>query len=233
MGPALRRLGVGVLRLAVLRPTAREPSRWLSGTPRPPRVDVVLATSRHAVLLGLLPWSRLPPGPVRGVSFWASGPGTAKLLREHGFGPVRRGPGVGAAGILAGLAGTPQRILYLRSDLAGPGLARQLRRQGHHVTERVVYDTRTDPGLVRRNHGLLRRADLLVVTSPSAFLALRRGLGATELRGLREAVPVVVLGSLSASAARSAGFRRVVVVPPTTPQRFARRLVRELADGRP
>lgn len=230
---ALRRAGLLPRRVTVLRARARPPSRWVRGTPSPRQLDGVVITSRAAVTAGLLPWRRLHglswPGE---LDVWASGPGTAELLRRRGVRPVRVGPTQGRASIVRGLASRRSRLLYLRSGRAGPELARDLRDRGHTVTERIVYDVEVDGSAVARARTAILGASALVATSPSAMEAIRQGLSHAALRRLVASVPLVVLGARSASAGRAAGFARVVTLVPSTPQRFARRLVREVRDVR-
>lgn len=229
----LRRAGLLPRRVTVLRARARPPSRWVRGTPSPRQLEGIVITSRAAVTSGLLPWLRLHGLRWRReLEVWASGPGTAALLRRRGVRRVRVGPTWGGAGIVRGLALRRSRLLYLRSGRAGAELTRMLRDRGHTVTERIVYDVEVDGSAVARARTVILGAKALVATSPSAIEALHQGLSHATLRRLVASVPLVVLGARSASAGRAAGFARVVTLVPSTPQRFARRLVREVRDVR-
>ena len=128
---------------------------------------------------------------------------------------------------------TPKRrVLYFRSDLAGPGLARRLRSQGHRVVDLVVYRLTSPAPLTSRDRQGLSRVDLLVVTSSSGLSDLRRRLGRSTLSHLAGGTPLVVLGNRSRRVARELGFRRISVAPSTTAQRFTRHLLRELRHAR-
>lgn len=194
----------------------------------PGDLDTVLVTSRHAVVPALVRWLRARRSDSPRLEAWAAGPETARELRRSGFPNVRRGQGLGVRGILARLGSRPRRILYVRSDLAGSATARELRAGGHRVVERIVYRTRPFPSGVRHEVRALRRAAVVIATSPSALRALRLGLGRADLRAFTSRIPLVVLGPRSARAARALGFRNVSTCPETTPQGLAVHLVRTL-----
>jgi uroporphyrinogen-III synthase len=215
-------------RVEIVRPRALPPKEWLPRAARARSVDTVLVTSRFAVAAGVLPWMRRRSANVSRPEFWAAGPRTAERLRALGIRPVRRGAMVGSRGIVARLGDRPRTILYLRSDRAGPTLARTLRARGHRVTDLVVYGVGASPTLTERDRRRIGSAAVLVATSPSAIAGLRRGLGVKAFRAVSKSTPIVVLGSRSARAARRAGFRRVSVAPGTSAQRFTRHLLREV-----
>lgn len=225
----LRRAGVDVLRVRSVEPQPVSPRAWLGPVLRRARPDTVVVTSRAGVLAGVVPWSRAVPGARLGTEFWAVGPGTAAALRSAGVRCVRQPTGPGSMGV-ASAVGTRsrRRILYLRSDRAGPELARRLRRRGHVVIERVVYRLRPSPGWTAREKEGFARADLLVVTSPSGLAQTRRQLGRAVMGRLARTTRLVVLGPRSRRAAALLGFRRISVVAPTTAQRFTRHLLQEL-----
>jgi len=154
-------------------------------------------------------------------------------LRRIGIRRVRRPRTVGSSAVVASLRRTPVRtVVYFRSDVAGPGLARDLRRQGHRVVDLVVYRLVSPPGLLAGARRALSRADLLVVTSPSGFSSLRKRLGSAAFSRLAESTPLVVLGERSRRAALEHGFRRASVAPSLTAQRFTRYLLGELRNAR-
>lgn len=128
--------------------------------------------------------------------------------------------------------GPSRRILYLRSDAAGPRLARALRRNGHRVLDVVVYRLTAPSALTARDRHRLASADLLVVTSPSGLSTLRRRLSRSEFVRLTRSSRLVVLGERSRRAAAGHGFRQTSVAPTSTAQRFTRHLLRELRDAR-
>lgn len=226
----LRRAGVRVVRLRTLEVRVVPPAKWVPGLLRRAPPDTVVVTSRAAVFAGVRPW-RAASGPSSTrAEFWAVGPRTAAALRAAGVRPVRRPPPpASAAGIVRGLRrATPRAILYLRSDRAGPALARELRRHGHRVYDRVVYRALAPRSISGQGRGIVHGADLIVVTSPSGFDSLRRRVGPRTYARLTRSVPVLVLGARSRAAARTEGYRTIAVVPPTTPQRFTGRVLREL-----
>jgi uroporphyrinogen-III synthase len=220
--------GVVVRRVASTVFVPRPRREWLA-TLSPSRADdVLLVTSRRGVDYGLLPYlrSRSPTAAV----CWAVGPRTATAARSKTGLAVRFPHRPGSPGLVAALGSTPpRRILYFRSDLAGPGLARTLRRRGHRVREVVVYRGRPAEALRPADRRFLRRANCWVVSSPSALRHLRARLGPRSWILHLASTPVAVLGERTARRARALGFRRVVELRPGRPQRFTRRLLDEVA----
>jgi uroporphyrinogen-III synthase len=229
----LRRAGVRVVRIASLEPRSVDPAPWLARLPgvRPP--DTVVVTSRAAIEAGVRPWRRARGPFASSIEFWAVGPGTAQALRRAGIRRVHRPPAVSAAAILGALdRASPRTVVYLRSDIAGPRLARSLRARGHRVVDLVVYRLDAPPRLTAAVRDGLRSADLLVITSPSGLSNLRRQLGGSAFARIARTIPLVVLGERSRRAARGHGFRRTSVAPSTTAQRFTRFLLEELHHAR-
>jgi len=227
--PVLRRHGVRPVRLTAIEPRPIGPEHWMERVLRWPTPDTVVVTSRAAVAAGICPWRRvlgeLPPK----VEFWAVGPGTASALREAGVRRVRRPNTAGASALAEVLGSAPtRRVLYFRSERAGPALARSLRRQGHQVLDPVVYRLQSPSSFPTRNRQELARADLLVVTSPSGFTELKRRLDRATFSHLTNNVPTIVLGGRSLRRAREYGFRRASVSPSTGAQRFTHHLLAEL-----
>ena len=126
------------------------------------------------------------------------------------------------------LEARPMRIVYPRSDRAGPSLSRRLTRQGHSVLDLVAYRVGSPAASSQRVAARLQRADRVLVTSPSALSFLRRTLGPS---GMRSLCPVVVLGPRSARAARGHGIRGVRTVPDVSDAAVAEFLRRDLAHG--
>jgi uroporphyrinogen-III synthase len=231
LGPAARSHRLRVRRVEAIRlePSTTVPPRRADRPP--PSFDTVIVTSRHAVGATLRAWVG-PPSRAASVEAWAGGPGTAERLRRFGFRRVRQGVGLGASGIARRLGGRRRRIVHVRSDLAGSALARALRARGHAVTEVVAYRVRPNVGELRRRAPELRRASVVLFTSPSTVASLRAALGASRTRALGSDLPAVVLGERTALAAAAAGFRRVSVARTTLPQRLARQLARAAHDAR-
>lgn len=229
----LRRARVRLVRIISLEPRPVHPTIWLARLARARPSDTVVVTSRAAVEAGVRPWRRArgPFGP--SIEFWAIGPGTAHALRRAGIHRVCRPKSVSASAIAGALARTPpRRIVYFRSDVAGPRLARSLRAGGHQVVDLVVYRLEAPPRLTALNREELRAADLLVVTSPSGLSYLRRRLGRTSFARIARTCPLVVLGDRSRRAARAHGFRWTSVAPSITAQGFTHFLLGELRHVR-
>ena len=221
---ALRGAGATVTRLVVVEPEPLPPPAW-----RPPlssigAVDDVVVTSRYGVLAGVVPW-RAAGRRARRVRYWSSGPATAATLRSVGVTNVREPPGLGGAAVARGIGVGRRRILRLRSDRAGPSLARALRARGHTVTDVVVYRTRLRARFERSERTRLTHADLIIASSPSALRALIAALDPPALERLTHRVRLVVIGPRSARAARAAGFFRISVAPALTAQGFTRQLL--------
>lgn len=230
--PRLRLAGVPVDRVVSveLRPVA--PTRWLPSLLGHPPPDTVVVTSRAAVTAGVRPWRRAGGRRLEAVEYWAVGSATARALRRDGVRRIRRPRKEESAAIRTAFRrGPSQRILYFRSDRAGPGLARSLRADGHRVIDRVVYRTGPARPLGARAVRGLTGVKLLVVTSPSGLDELRRRLVRRTWTTVTRGTLLVVLGDRSRRAARELGFHRVSVVRPTTPQRFTQRLLRVLRDA--
>jgi uroporphyrinogen-III synthase len=230
--PLLRKARVRVSRLPALVITPVLPQRWLRRLATSPLPDAVIVSSRPAVTFGVRPWRKLRNGQTHSVEFWAIGPGTAAALRASGVPSIRRPKNVSTEGLLHSLTGTPaRRVLYFRSDRAGPALARQLRERGYRVAEVVAYRVRAPSRLAPEARQKLSDAHLLVATSPSSLSSLRRILGPTSFQRLRRRTRLVVLGERSRRAAQGHGFRQVAVAPYSSAQRFTRQLLRELRNA--
>jgi len=229
----LRHAGARLVRLSSIEPRPADPTTWLERLNRFPEPDTVVVTSRVAVEAGVRPWKQDSDRVPASLEFWAVGPGTAQALRRLGIRRVRRPRTIGAEAVPKALGrGTPRTVVYFRSDLAGPRLARALRSQGHRVVDPVVYRVETPPPFTAWAREELTKADLLVVTSPSGLSDLRRRLDRVTFSRLARNTPLVVLGERSRRSARGHGFRHTSVVPPSTAQRFTLRLLRELRYAR-
>lgn len=223
-----------VVRVRSVEPRPVAWTRWRDRVEGIRLVDDVLVTSRSGVAAGVVPWRRHAPTAARSAQYWAVGTTTARALRAAGVRRVRRAATVGASALARAFARQPPRtVLYFRSDRAGPGLARSLRRNGHQVVDLVVYRLETMERLTIRTRRRLAAADLWVATSPSALAAVRSAGGARWFRARLPRTRLVVLGARTRRAAAAFGFERVSVVPTTTTQRFTRHLLNELGDARP
>ncbi len=226
VGSRLARGGVRVVRIPSAETRPILPARWLPLLLRATGPDTVIVTSPAAVGAGVEPWRRSSAPRAPRLEHWAAGPTTARALRSLGIRRVRSARGLGATPLLRALGAHPRRtVLYLRSDLAGPSLARRLRRQGHRVLEVVAYRTTRPPELSARARRDLLSADLLVVTSPSGIESLVHRLSAGDRVRLQRTARLIVLGARSRRAARTHGFRSVSVAPSPDPGRFTRYLL--------
>ncbi len=229
---SLRDRGIRPIRIEPFGIRPVPPRRWLPRLARRRAPDTLLVTSRTAVEAGVRPWVRTLAAMPPSLEAWAAGPGTAEALRPVVRGRIRTPSAIGGAAVVRALGPTPRRrILYLRSDRAGPDLARALRARGHIVYDVVAYRLVRLPPLRAPLRQALERARLLVAASPSGIEHLRARMERPAWRRLVADVPVVVLGDRSAKAARRAGFERIVVAPSTEPVRFTRLLLRELGHA--
>ena len=230
-GP-LAKHGIRLIRISAVHARAVPSRQWAARLSDFTRPDTIVVTSRHAVPSAVEQW-RHPDRRAAPPEFWAVGPSTARALTAAGVRRVRRPATTGSAEVIRALEGTRRRtVVYLRSDRAGPGVARALRRRGHRVLDLVVYRLPRASRLGVRARRELGRADLLVATSPSVLASLRWGLDRATFSRLCRGVPLVVLGERSLRAARGHGFRLASVAPPTTAQRFTRHLLHELTHAR-
>ena len=148
-----------------------------------------------------------------GPSWAAVGPATAAILRraavDVGFQPSRS-RATDLAAELPIEAG--ERVLVVRGDLAGDGLAAALRARGAEVEDPVAYRTAEAPPSSR---ALLERAltdgppDAVTLTSGSTVRGLRSLAAATGLD--IASIPAVCIGPETAAEARRAGFHVVAV----------------------
>lgn len=212
---------------ARIRPVAR--TAWLPRILRAPQFDTIVVTSRRAIPHGLLPWARASRSTTGPSELWAVGPATARAVSAALGRRCRHPSPAGGAELERALRRSPgRRILYFRSDRAGPELARGLRKHGHRVREAVVYRTHSPAPLSLRRRAVLSTLRLLVASSPSALVFLRRSAGRATWTALRRTVPVIVPGPRSARCARHLGFADVRIVRWDRPQRFTRRLLEEV-----
>ncbi len=151
-----------------------------------------------------------------GIPFWAAvGPATALVLDREGI-EVQFQPSEASSERLAAelpiVAG--DRVVVIRGDLAGDGLALTLRGRGAEVDDVIGYRTREAP---KSSRGLLRRA---ISEGPIAAVAFTSGstvrglisLAKAELIDVRS-FPAMCIGPETADEARSAGFRILAVAP--------------------
>ena len=229
---ALARRGIRVDRILAFQydPVAR--NRLRQSLARFGPYDLLFLTSQEAVRVmagaGLLPRT---PGTRNAPRVVAAGPQTARALRASGV-PARwlASAGAGRSAAARFAARPPLRIVYPRSDRAGPSVAQELARAGHTVLDLVAYHVRPIRRPGRATAERVRLADRVLVTSPSALASLRQSLGSVEFDRLRRRGVLVVLGATSARAARGHGFRAVRVVPSIREAAVARFLEQEVTS---
>ena len=228
----LSRRGWRPVRLEAIR-TEPVPVRsvppWLR---RRPPADLWIVTSRavETTFLARHPdWRRRLRTIPRVV---AVGPDTARDLRSIGIANLERVTKGGSAALLADLgpiAGA--RIVYLRSDLAGPDLARRLRARGARVVGRIVYRTRKGTRLTPPVGDGIGAIPVWIVTSPSALAGFRSMVGPTVFRRYRGTVRGFAIGARTARAMRQSGLRRVAAPKESTEEGFTRLLEETLGDA--
>jgi hydroxymethylbilane synthase len=180
---------------------------------RPGELIVVTSANGATSVLDAMMRRAVDPATLR----WAAvGHATAVVLRAAGVAGVFVPTAPDAQTLAAELPlGKGDRLLVPHGDIADPGLTIALRARGADVREVVAYWTSeappaSGPRLVDSLDG--GPVDVLVLTSRSTV----RGLLALADEGTRPgilATPVVAAGSQTASAARDAGFRLVLVAP--------------------
>lgn len=226
--PLLRACGWSIRRLNTIRtvPCLNLPrlAARLEKTP----VDTILLTSPAAVAAALQgAGGRRLRRAGRSAEWWAVGPSTAQALRRSGVRRPKVPARTGTRYLPAALARPGgRRMLYLRSDRAGPGLARVLRARGHRVLDRVAYRTRTHRGGARSFLPDPAPPAAVVLSSPSSLAGVPAGLGRGEFARWRRHTLAITLGPKSGAAARRSGFRRVREIPYRTPVQFVRAVSR-------
>lgn len=216
--------------------TIRTESVRMRGTPAwlrdEPPADLWIVTSRAIADTFLRPRPEWRARLRRIPEVVAVGSDTRRALASSGFRHVRSAPDGGNPALLRVLGRRlDRRVLYLRSDRAGPGLARELRRRGARVRERVVYRVRTGRPVRAAERRRLGAAVTWAVSSPSALDGFRTMLGAATFDRRIARVDCVALGPRTARALRAAGARRVAVARPSTQEGLTKLLAKELRDA--
>lgn len=184
---------------------AAAPDAWLVA-PSPNAVRVGLASLRRA---------GVPPTDVRwAVVGWAS----AALLSAHDVEPFVPTRPLGRA-LIAELPLAPgDRVIFVRSDIADPGLVADASTRGARVTETIGY--RTDEGPARSREPLAMALagpiDAISFASGSAVCGLLALSPPAETARLR-ATLAICLGPTTAESARSHGFTRVIEAADPSP----------------
>jgi uroporphyrinogen-III synthase len=202
-----RAIGVRIVRIPVLDFLPRPVSLLRGALTEFGTFDTLVVTSSEVVTAFVRPLSRLIHAQGPSLEIWAAGPTTARALRDRGFLRVHQAAGLGALPIVEALRRSrPRSVVYPRSDRAGPGVARTLRRRGDRVLDLVSYSVRSRTRLTPREVRALADSDAWIMTSPSAISALRSALGNVGLRSMSRAAQVWVLGERTRRAARGHGI---------------------------
>lgn len=144
----------------------------------------------------------------------AVGPSTAAAVRKHGlllrFVP-RRFLAEALADGLDGVRG--KRILLPRARVASQELPRILKERGGRVTDLAVYATELDvrPDAVFEKMASAKKIDHIIFTSPSTVRGLMAKLRSRAARKATLSVPAVVIGPVTAAAAKACGFKKIRV----------------------
>ncbi len=162
----------------------------------------------------------------------AVGPESARALRGAGVPHIARVGRGGATALLAGVGPVRgRRVVYLRSDRAGPDLARRLRARGARVVDRIVYRTREAAPLPRRRRESVGSIPVWIVTSPSALVGFRRMVGRAVFLRYRGTVRGYAMGARTARAMRASGIRRVDSPKESSEEGFTKLLEKSLGDA--
>lgn len=230
---ALERRGVKATRAEPVRRAPAPLSLKQCGSDGTRLPDVWVVTSRAVVDLVLRRRVALAARLCQIPRVIAVGPRTAEALSELGAHQVEQGLGPGIDGIVRRLGDLRgQRVLYLRSDMAGGTLARRLRSRGAVVVDRVAYRVRP---LRLRDRLRLRQTlpvDVVLASSPSVLRGFLRALAVADRRALARQALLLALGPTTGRAARRLGFRHVRVSPASSAQGFTRFVVRTVRDAR-
>ncbi len=200
-----------VCELLVIRPRA------LDGAVLPATVDLVCATSKHA-LHALANVPRVPAAAV--------GEETAERLRELGFAlalPAARDAAELALALAAHLGShrPPATVFWPRGALSD-ALARDLRARGIAVVDPIVYETVAVPDVV------LPEVELVFLASPSAV----RAFAALAPGGTGAGAPIgIAVGATTTAAMRGADarFAAILTLERPAPDALAR-VLRQLGS---
>lgn len=137
--------------------------------------------------------------------FAVTGPGTAEVLRPLNVDTLIPERDFSAKGLLAALPEdlSGMRILRVRSEEAGPGLAEALKVRGARVKDLPIYGTRPVEGVEVPQH-------------EAVFLASSSAAAAWLASGAPRSVDVLAMGQPTARTLRAAGVEPTLVAPVQT-----------------
>jgi uroporphyrinogen-III synthase len=226
-GPVSTRLrargAVPVLRPAVSFSFASHTSELAKATWELESYDWLMLTSSRAVRALAAIHAFSSPRP-EGLRVAVVGPGTAAELGTHGW-EADVVPESGGAEVMATevvpLLSEGARVLFPASAAAGGDLVDALTSAGAQVNRVDAYAPAPSPQPVAEwNADVVEgRIDALTFTSPSAVSALASALEDLldpEVLDRLHHIPAATQGPTTASAARDAGWQRVLVASPTT-----------------
>ncbi len=185
--------------------------------------DCLLFTSVNAVEFTFKRMKDLgiPLENAQGITTYAVGPATAEALSSRGL-KVGSLPdpyqAEGLAILLTSEGVQGKRFLFPRARKAREWLPRFLEERGARVDLVPVYETR----VADENKGLLRntlgkeKLDYLTFTSSSTVRAFVSLAGPDTGRAPWNAIPAACIGQITAEAARTEGFHRILTAHPST-----------------
>lgn len=183
----------------------------------------IFFTSANAVrfFLGRMRRAGRQAEDLRALECFAVGPATAAVLAAEGIEVQDLPERQQAEGLVDLLGDRPlhgRRYLLPRARKAREILPRFLRERGAQADVVVVYETRTAEESRERLREILEtdRVDYLTFTSGSTVRSFETLAPPHSAASARRGIPAACIGEVTAAAARSAGFRQVLVAHPST-----------------
>lgn len=183
------------------------------------RYDMLIFTSATAVRFfmqrALL--KKVPQERFRALSVFAVGPQTARTASRYGLHPHPPPARHDAEGLLGSLEKKDlrsMRVLFPRAEAGREILPEGLRARGADVELVAVYRTLKENRSKKRLLEVVDTSgvDLAIFTSPSTVKCFVELIGTDRLARLRPKIHVACIGTVTAEAARAAGFT-VSIVP--------------------
>lgn len=173
--------------------------------------DRLVATSPNGVRATLDALDRLGIDPAS-ISWAVVGEASAAVLRDRGIEPFIPSHAAGEA-LAAELPVQPgQRVLFVRGDLADPGLVADIAARGATVSDAIGYRTAEAPGASRDllAGALEEPLDAITLASGSAARGLLALAPSAEAAARLRATMAICIGGTTANVARDLGFSTVV-----------------------
>jgi uroporphyrinogen-III synthase len=223
LAAALERLGAEVVLLPATAIAPLDPAPLDAAIARLSSYDWVILTSRNAVarLLDRLATAGRTAQALAGHRIGVVGRATADALGEAALVPTVVPERYVAEGLLAALAARPDvtgtRVLHPAAEGGRDVLADGLAALGAQVDVVPCYRSVPHPDLTAgAARALAEGLDAVTFTAPSTVHAWVEATGRAGL-----GVPAVVIGNVTAEAARAAGLRVVAVADPSTAEGLA------------